>query len=328
LAVINPDNPAASSFIPVAPVDAGDPRCTRGPLYVASAINNHVYVATGGLPAIGCGPGGNLFQVDTVAKTSTAFNDVKCGPNPLSFRGAFVSSSHSGTKIAFSNCIYDENAAVFSGFRFNFLNQQTTAGDGNVAAGLSDIGRPAFSDMTGNIISRVALGDPYYGSVFAGASIPPERQEPLLNDSGSLFFKPWPEFFDIVDVQHGTLVMRFSLAQTILDVGAPMAIDSGGRHVYLITDRGLTIVDLGSAVLSVGSLSPAAGAPGTLITIRGSGFDPSTSATLGGQAATVTFVDEDTLTLTVPTLTSGPADLLLTKSGGLSYRLENAIIIP
>jgi IPT/TIG domain-containing protein len=326
LAVIDPDNPAASSFIPVAPVDTGDPRCTRGPLYVASAINNHVYVVTGGLPAIGCGPGGNLFQVDTVAKTSTAFNDVKCGPNPLS--GSFVSSSHAGTKIAFSNCIYDENTAIVSGFRFNFLNQQAIAGDGNVAAGLSTFAHSAFSDMTGNIISRVALADPYYGSVIGGAFSVAPRQEPRLNESGSLFFQPWPQFFDIIDVQHGTLVMRFSLAQTILDVGAPMAVDSGGRHVYLISDRGLTIVDLGSAVLSVGSLSPAAGAPGTLITVRGSGFDPSTTATLGGQAATVTFVDENTLTLTVPALTSGPTDLLLTKSGGLSYRLENAVNIP
>ncbi|HLK07181.1 MAG TPA: IPT/TIG domain-containing protein, partial [Candidatus Angelobacter sp.] len=256
------------------------------------------------------------------------FTDTKCGPNPLSDAGAWVASSHDGTKIVFSSCVYDETQQTFSGFGFSFLNQQAIAADGNVSSGISTFRHYALSDVNGNISSRIAPTDVYYGSVLGGASPAEPRQETKLNDSGSLFYQPWPHFFDIVDAHHGTLTLRFSLAQTISNVGVPMAIDSGGRHIYLITDRGLTIVDLGSALLSVGSLNPASALSGTQITVRGSGFDSLTSATLGGKVATVSFVDENTLQLIVPPLSSGPADLVLKSSTGASYRLESALIIP
>jgi hypothetical protein len=325
LAVINPDNPAASSFIPVAPIDTGDPRCTRGPLYVASAINNHVYVVFGGLPNIGCGPGGPMLQVDTAAKTSTSFGSSTCSATVVT--GNWVASSGDGTKVAFNGCIFNETQPS-AGFIVDSLNMQAVSSDGNVFTGFGLFVQPAFADSTGNIVNRVALTDAYFGNVVGGAAPVAFRQEPRLNDSGSLFYRAWPQFFDIVDVFHGTLTMRFSLSETIPDVAVPMAIDSGGRHIYLITNKGLTIVDLGSAPLSVGSLSLTTAAPGTQITVRGSGFDVTTSATFGAQTALVTFVDENTLHITVPILPSGPADLLLTNRNSVSYRMENALIVP
>jgi hypothetical protein len=324
LAVIDPDNPATSSVFAVAPVDSSDPRCTIGPLYVAASINNLAYVVTGGLPAIGCGPRGSLFQVDLAAKTSSSFSDVHCPTSALS--GSFVASSLDGTKIAFNNCVYDGVQKTFNGFNnSDLLNEQAFSGDGNVAVALSL--PPAFTDASANVIGRVALADVYFGPIFSGPSPISPLFEPRLNDSGSLLYQAYPPFFDIVDVQHGTLRMRFSLSQTIADVGVPMAIDSGGRHIYLLTNRGLTIVDLGAAPLSIGSLSPATAATGTQITIRGSGFNSLTTATVGGQPAIPNFVDENTLTLTVPTLGSGPADIVLRNSDGTSYRLESALTV-
>jgi hypothetical protein len=94
--------------------------------------------------------------------------------------------------------------------------------------------------------------------------------------------------------------MRFALTETFQDTATPLAIDSGGRFVYLLTDKGLTVVDFGAAPLSVGHLSGQTAAPGSTVVLRGSGFDSGTTATVGGVAASVNFTDENTLTLTIP----------------------------
>jgi hypothetical protein len=122
--------------------------------------------------------------------------------------------------------------------------------------------------------------------------------------------------------------MRFSLTETISNTAVPIAIDSGGRHVYMITNQGLTIVDLGQAPLSIGSLSPSSALPGTQITVRGSGFTPSTTATIGSQLVTVNFIDENTLTFIVPSIVSGAANIMLKNSDGTTYTLENGVTIP
>jgi hypothetical protein len=121
--------------------------------------------------------------------------------------------------------------------------------------------------------------------------------------------------------------MRFSLTQTIANVFVPIAIDSGGSKVYVITDKGLTIVDLGAALLSIGSLNPATATSGQQVVVRGSGFTPSITATVGGYVAGVGFTDENTLTLTVPTGPSGPSDIVVTNSVGDAYTLENGLVV-
>jgi hypothetical protein len=100
-------------------------------------------------------------------------------------------------------------------------------------------------------------------------------------------------------VAHATLRMRFAVTETIQDTATPLAIDSGGRFVYLLTDKGLTVVDFGAAPLWIGHLSGHT-APGSTVVLRGSGFDFSTTATVGGGGASVNFTDENTLTLTIP----------------------------
>src|SRR5207245_10424330 len=104
--------------------------------------------------------------------------------------------------------------------------------------------------------------------------------------------------------RQGMLRMRFSLSETISNTSTPIAIDLSGRYLYLITASGLTIIDLGEAPLSIGWLSAATASPGTQITVRGSGFNTSTTATVGGQIASVALIDPNTLPLTVPAVSS------------------------
>ena len=135
-----------------------------------------------------------------------------------------------------------------------------------------------------------------------------------------------PDWFEIFDVQRGTLQLRFSLNETIQNVETPLAIDPSGQMVFLITDAGLTVVDLGTAPLSIGYLSSTTATAGTTVQLRGSGFTAGITATLGGQSASVTFTDANTLTLTVPTLSSGPHDLTLIRPDGASYTFASAIV--
>ena len=77
---------------------------------------------------------------------------------------------------------------------------------------------------------------------------------------------------------------------------------------------------MGKALLSIGWINPAAASPGALVTVRGSGFTLSTTATVGGLPAAVSFVDENTLSLTLPAgLNSGPAKIVLTNPDGKTY---------
>jgi hypothetical protein len=178
-----------------------------------------------------------------------------------------------------------------------------------------------------NMLGAVAHPIALYGSPSA-LNPPPLLLRPRLNDSGSLYYFSYPNYFEIIDVQHATLRMRFALTETVQDVAVPLAIDSGGRYVYLITDKGLTIVDFGAAPLSIGHLSTQNAASGAQVVVRGSGFDASVTATVGGVATPVTFTDQNTLTLTIPAATAGPEDIVLTRSDGETYTLENGVVLP
>jgi hypothetical protein len=68
---------------------------------------------------------------------------------------------------------------------------------------------------------------------------------------------------------------------------------------------------------------PAAG--GTTLTLRGSGFQSTISATLGCKSATVTFKDINTLSIVTPALSSGPHQLVLTKPDGESVSFDAAL---
>lgn len=100
-----------------------------------------------------------------------------------------------------------------------------------------------------------------------------------------------------------------------------LATDDTGRYIFGVTSSGITMVVLDTVPLSVGNVQPAFGQPsgGETVTIRGTGFQPGISASLGGIAAATTFVDENTLTVVAPTLASGYQDVKVTNTNGNSY---------
>jgi hypothetical protein len=317
LAVFSPDNPATSFVIPVTPVQTGNPGCNIGPLYVAGLVNKTAAVQTGGLPSSqgGCPPYGNVFLVDLTTHAVSPFS--------TSSVSIALSATNDGSKLAYGGmCVYDAVANSSSCSGAAQTTSPAISGDGHAVA--SEF---VLADGVANVLGRVARPEVYYSAL--GSDVAHTLLlEPKLNDSGSLYYLAFPNFIDIVDFRQGILRIRFSLSETISNTATPMAIDPSGRYLYLITASGLTIIDLGEAPLSIGWLSSATASPGTQITVRGSGFNTSTTAMVGGQIASVAFVDPNTLTLTVPALSTGPTTIVLSSSDGQIYTATGLLTIP
>lgn len=147
-----------------------------------------------------------------------------------------------------------------------------------------------------------------------------------INDGGSLIYRPYANFVNIFDVNHANLIHRISLVEEIQQVTDAMAISAAGDAIYLITSAGLTIIDLGQAPLSIGSVSPSSGSGGTQVTIRGSGFQHATTVSANGTPASTTFVDTNTLRVTLPAGVSGSIQITVSNPGTTSYTLENAYV--
>jgi len=334
LAVVNPDAPSSSFAIAIATVDYSTNNCAKGPLYVAATSDHRALVTTGSLPAPSCPGDGILYVADLQSKTAAQppYLNNKCylGNSPSSLTDAFsVAASTDGNYVVIGasalnpGCLYSVATNSYSGLNLARGFGVALAGDANVVSSSNSL-----SDTSGHRLANVAQPLPLYASIAGMQATPPPLYRPLLNASGSLYYIAYPNYFEIVDVLHARLLMRFSLNETIQATASPLAIDAGGRHVYLATDKGLTIVDLGAAPLAIGHLSQQTAGAGSQVTVRGSGFDSSITATVGGEPASVNVTDENTLTLTVPAAAAGPEDILLTRGDGATYTMENGIIVP
>lgn len=333
LAVIDPDTPSTSAVIPVAAAGIFVNTCEVGPLYVAATSTNLAFVTTGSEPAPSCPSAGITYIVNLQTQAVTrpnAYAQCNIGLLTEPFSDGFsVDATGDGNFTAIggssynSTCIYSAQNASYSSVSFPAYYGYygiALSSDGNVVStGLT------LGDLNSDLLGTIGQPIPYYGNSTAPSSL---LLRPRLNASGSLYYFAYPNYLEIVDVTHAILRMRFSLTQTIQSTASPFAIDSGGRHIYLLTDKGFTVVDLGTAPLSIGHLNQTNVSPGSQIIVRGSGFDSTTAATVGGQSAVVIFTDENTMTLTIPAAASGPEDIVLTKSDGETYTFENGVILP
>lgn len=117
---------------------------------------------------------------------------------------------------------------------------------------------------------------------------------------------------------------QLSLTEQVQNVTDAMTIDAYGQNLYLITNVGLTVVQLKTAPLAIGSVSPAVGSTGTQVTIIGSGFQQTTAVAANGLPATTTFVNANTLLAVIPSLPAGSTQITVTDPSGETYSLDNA----
>jgi len=139
---------------------------------------------------------------------------------------------------------------------------------------------------------------------------------------------------DIRDAHTGQLRLRlylpepFAMLNTDVDGlhGRFLTTDEDGQRLFALTTSGLSIVQLASVPLGIGTLAPSSGPAvgGSSVTVRGSGFLNGTTATLGGKPASVTIKDINTMILTTPAMSTGAQQLVLTNPGGETVSLDAA----
>ena len=142
---------------------------------------------------------------------------------------------------------------------------------------------------------------------------------------------------DITDAHTGRLRLRIFLPEplaalsTDLDAlhGSFLAVDENGQRIFALTTSGLTIVQLATVPLAIGTISPtsAPASGGATLTIRGSGFQSGVTVTINGKSAATTFKDMNTLTVTTPPPTAGPQQIVITNPDGNSYALDAAVTV-
>ncbi len=139
---------------------------------------------------------------------------------------------------------------------------------------------------------------------------------------------------DIRDAHSGQLRLRmylpeaFAMLNTDVDGlhGGFLTTDENGRRLFAVTTSGLSIVQLANVPLGIGTLSPSSGsaAGGSVVAVRGSGFQSGITAMLGGKSASVSLTDMNTLVLTTPAVAAGPQQLVLTNPDGETVSLDDA----
>ncbi|HKW61165.1 MAG TPA: IPT/TIG domain-containing protein [Candidatus Acidoferrum sp.] len=218
----------------------------------------------------------------------------------------------------------------------------TTSADGSAFAlaanGATEVHSPDFTISSVPVFSELS-------------QIPGRVAVPgmVLHPSGALLYQPFltgtpgsagvKGGVDILDAHSGALRVRIFLPQQFMtDVdglhGEFLATDENGQRLFAITssdgtpqNAALTIVQLAAVPLGIGTIQPSSvsAAGGATVTIRGCGFVNGVSIAINGKAATVTFKDVNTLSLTVPALTAGPQRVTITNPDGETVSLDAAI---
>jgi hypothetical protein len=268
--------------------------------------------------------GAPLLQADTAGDTAyLAYDSAPGGP---------FATWTAATPNAFSVSVAQNTATDL-----------TTAGDGTWFSLLASDGME-IRDANLNLTSVPSAAE--IESIPNLVSVPGVAMHP----SGALLYEPFLDGpppaappatgihggIDIRDAHNGQLRLRiylpepFAMLSTDIDGlhGQFLTTDQNGQQLFALTTSGLTIVQLAAVPLGIGTLNPATGAAsgGVTVTLRGSGFQSGITATLGGQPASATLVDMNTLTLTTPKTPSGPQQVVLTNPDGHSVSLDAAYV--
>jgi len=308
LALINPDQPNSATAVQIIP-----PSGNNGPEYIATTNTGKAFIQ----------PSNNTSNVFYELDLSSL--QVINMPSPV--QGALLlAASGDGSELLSTTLGYPQGVAVYNsasnnwstyvGLLNNLGNSAAVSLNGSVFA----VGS-GMVDSNANFLGYLAWQDVHeYG---VGLSLPLEK----VQDGGAIVYIPYSGSVDMFDVNHGALLHRLALTEQVQNVTDAMTIDAYGQNVYLITNAGLTVVQLNAAPLAIGSVAPAAGSTGTQVTIYGSGFQQTTAVTANGLPATTTFVNANTLLAVVPNLAAGSTQITVTDPSGETYSLDNAFTV-
>ncbi len=340
--LLNPDSPGAVSFVPINVPGFG-------PARVAATSTQKVFVSLASIAS--AGPCSScLTQLDLTATPPAVLPAPQ--PEVSTLTGSpLLQADAAGDRVflafdaAHGGPMALWNAAAPNDFTTLSANESPTdvaaSADGTMfAASANGATEVRSADLT--LIGTRAT--PELEQVLARTPVPGIAMHP----TGALLYQPFligpapatPSAnglqggIDILDAHSGRLRLRVFLPEPLATLssdidalhGEFLTVDENGQRIFALTTSGLTVVQLASVPLGIGTVSPGNGpaAGGTALTIRGSGFQTGTTATIGGKNASVTFKDMNTLTVVTPPMIAGPQQLVIANPDGETMSLDAA----
>lgn len=349
VAVIDPDNPESSTAIAVGTPPNYAAGITVGPFQIAPTNNGQAYISLASVPQLlknyarvltpashgGAssqakpqsapfnGPYTWLLNLQTMAATPVASSGFVPG-------GYFMAASSDGSQI----CSANPNNGPMT--LFNVASATTVVGpisenegadvcavNGGVAVSATQNrnGRPIASDMFMRTLSVAAINSYQYLDLLGPS-------EDLLtgiaaDDTGALMYVPWGQEVALFDIHTGEYRERIALPALLEEMTTgSLLVDQTGKEIFVVSQSGLTVIQLDSLPLAIGSIS----AVGSNWTVAGVGFLPGTTLAVDGAPQSVAYTDAQHLAVSGAPALSAIHTVTLTNPDGHTYTYDAAYL--
>lgn len=152
----------------------------------------------------------------------------------------------------------------------------------------------------------------------------PDSAAQVLTGSGALAYDTIGAQVLISDTRNGRLLLTVA-HQGNTQFADAFAIDPSGQKILVCNGTSLHYYQLAVVPLAVATVSPADAAPGASLTVRGDGFEAGITAKIGGQSASCSLIDPQTLQCTLPNVNAGLEPMTLSDPDGQTYSFEAAV---
>jgi hypothetical protein len=193
------------------------------------------------------------------------------------------------------------------------VSEFTISSDGKVSQGGCIMG----PDL--KVVSQIYTSDAQYWSLA-------NHFGQVWDSSGTYVLQPTTVGVDLIDAKRGNIRERITSSLILPDSDFAQVLDPDGQLLYLITDQGIAAFDIHSLPIGIGSVTPNSGPAGTVIQIRGTGFDAATQVIVDGQSVGSTIIDSNTLQFNAPQHPDGPVQIAVKAVDGSQDSLDAAFV--
>ena len=325
VAIIDPDHPSSSRAVQIPVTVTNSP----GVANVVATSTGKVFVDAVSGTFGGCG--GQIYELDLSTFATTLRNDL---PFPgIQVGGSSFSRDERGDHVLMAG--HGCGSFLWDSSTDSFTPGPRSPGNGAAASADGYWFANDYIRLDSGMIPRTQAQVPEFFSISREFI---DWSGEKMNASGSLLYSPVPpgnppaesNGIDITDTNHGSWLGNILLSEQIQGPPAQttMEYDEAGNRLFVLTDKGLTVVQVPPPPLSIGYLNPASGSAvgGTTVTIRGSGFAQGATVKFGVTSAATTFVDANTLQAVTPSGIPGGTRVLVQNPDGNSYTLDAAFM--
>lgn len=320
VAIIDPDNPPSSAVVSI-PVNIKN---APGVADIVATSTGKAFVDGISGTFSGCA-GSQLFELDLSTLAVSLRSDLSPG---LDIEGNNFSRTSTGSDVWLTG-------DYCGGYLWNASTDTFIRGRNAIGSSISGDGYWIASDYVRLDTQMIQHMQAQLPEFFTALLNFPDMAGEKMNASGSILYTPVLQGFayvqsngiEITDTNLGRGLGQIMLSEQIASLAQmPMDFDETGNRLFLITNKGLTILQLPSPPLSIGYLTPTTGSAsgGTPVVIRGSGFESGATVTIGGVLVPTTFVDNSTLQVTTPAGSVGGVRIAINNPDGTSYSFDDA----